>query len=320
MIGTLSLVRSSNQSLSPCDRSQFPFHNFPFDMHLFQVGVGSGGMVVLDLVARDQGLSRVTLIDLDVYSQDNVYRHCFPPSGVGRLKVDLAAEWLRERRPDLSITTIADNLTDPSHQNEFAQIVAECDLGVCAVDNEPAKYAFDALMRNCKKPWTLGEVLSGGIGGWVHRFIPGGPCYGCVASHLQRTVTEAPPAPAPDYSNPAGAVAETTVPASKASIEAIASLHAIVTLELLTTAKRLRSGETHNTENANTSPESFNSLLFTLRCVPGVFEEAFRTYRFRIPRAQGCLVCSMKTMMQTPEAGEILDVALDQALDRLAPQ
>ncbi len=290
-------------------------------MHLFQVGVGSGGMVVLDLLMREQALSRVTLIDPDVYSQHNVHRHCFPPSGVGRLKVELAAEWIHERRPELSITPLAADLTDPSLQHEFSQIAADCDLGVCAVDNEPAKYTFDAMMRKSRKPWTLGEVLSGGIGGWVHRFVPDGPCYGCVASHLQRTVTDEPPVPAPDYANPRSAVAETTVPASKASIEVIASLHAIVTLEFLTNPKNYsRGGEPSDQAKANATEEPFTSLLFTLRCVPSVFEEAYRTYRFRIPRAQSCLVCSMKPMMQTPESGENLDVALDQALDRLAPQ
>ena len=72
-------------------------------------------------------------------------------------------------------------------------------------------------MRRHGKPWTLGEVLSGGIGGFVHWFVPGGPCYGCVASHLQRSVTVEKP-PAPDYPSPGGPVRETTIPASKASI------------------------------------------------------------------------------------------------------
>src|SRR5437660_1706505 len=77
------------------------------------------------------------------------------------------------------------------------------------------------------KPWTLGEVLSGGIGGFVHLFKPGGACYGCVASHLKRNVVEeAPPGKAPDYSQPGGPVEETRVPANKASIETIAGLHA----------------------------------------------------------------------------------------------
>ena len=155
-------------------------------------------------------------------------------------------------------------------------------------------------MCAARKPWTLGEVLSGGIGGWVHRFTPGGPCYGCVASFLQRTVTEAPPESLPDYSNPNTAIPETTIPASKASIEVIASLHALATLEVL--AHR-------------SSADLYTSLLFSLQRVPEVFDQAFRSFRYQIARSPDCLVCSEHA---TVDVGSNLDVAVDQALGRLA--
>jgi molybdopterin/thiamine biosynthesis adenylyltransferase len=271
-------------------------------MNLFQVGAGSGGIVVLDLVARDPRVTRVTLVEPDVYKPHNVHRHIFPPQAVGRRKAELAAEWVRDRRPDLVVESLVADLTDPARLPEFRELAATCDVGVCAVDNEPAKYAFDALMRAAGKPWALGEVLSGGIGGWVHRFTPDGPCYGCVASHLQRTVTDEQAAPPPDYSNPGAAVAETTIPATKASIEVIAGLHALATLDLLASAGIPSSGA------------DFTSLLFTLARVPGVFEDAYRPYRFRIPKSASCLICSP---IPTPATGEDLDVALDQALARL---
>ena len=271
-------------------------------MKVFQVGAGSGGIVVLDLVARDPRVTRVTLVEPDVYKPHNVHRHIFPPQAVGRRKADLAAEWVRDRRPDLVVESLVADLTDPARLSEFRELAATCDVGVCAVDNEPAKYAFDALMRAAGKPWALGEVLSGGIGGWVHRFTPDGPCYGCVASHLQRTVTDEQAAPPPDYSNPGAAVAETTIPATKASIEVIAGLHALVTLDLLASAGTPSPGA------------DFTSLLFTLARVPGVFEDAYRPYRFRIPKSASCLICSP---IPTPATGEDLDVALDQALARL---
>ena len=297
-------------------------------LHIFQVGAGSGGIVVLDLLIRDPRVTRVTLVEPDVYKPHNVYRHVFPPSAVGRLKADLAAEWVKERRRDVVVQTLAADITDPARQAEFAKRAAECDVGVCAVDAEPAKYAFDALMRGAGKPWTLGEVLSGGIGGWVHRFAPGGPCYGCVASHLQRTVTEQPAGPAPNYSDPGGAVAETTIPATKASIEVIAGLHAVVTLDVLSRGQRSEVRGQRSEDNGQQSPPAgsgltsdlcpltsdFSSLLFTLARVPGVFDEAFRPYRFCIPKSQACLICSA---VPVPAAGEDLDVALDQALARL---
>jgi molybdopterin/thiamine biosynthesis adenylyltransferase len=267
--------------------------------HLFQVGAGSGGMPVLDMLCRLPRITQVTLVEPDVYKPHNVERHLFPPSGVGAFKGELAEAWLKERRPDLQIRVLLVDLCTPKEQPVLEEIAATADIGVCAADNEVAKYHWDALMRRHNKPWTLGEVLSGGIGGFVHWFVPGGPCYGCVASHLQRSVV-VDKAPAPDYSQPGGPVQETTIPASKASIQAIASLHALVTLGLLD-------------DPAGYSP-GFTSLLLTLQRVPDIFDEAFRPYRFRVPRAADCLICQARP---APSSVEDLDVALSQAMARL---
>jgi molybdopterin/thiamine biosynthesis adenylyltransferase len=256
-------------------------------------------MPVLDMLGRDPRVTAVTLVEPDVYKPHNVERHLFPLSAVGAKKAELAAEWLKERRPDLEVRLLVCDLTDPASQATVNEAAAAADLGVCAADNEPAKYHFDALMRRHGKPWTLGEVLSGGIGGFVHWFVPGGPCYGCVASHLKRAVTLDKP-PAPDYSQPGGAVHETTVPAGKAAIQAIAALHALVSLALLEEGVKYAPG--------------FTTLLLTLRPVPDVFDQAFRPYRFRVPRAADCLICQARP---TPSSAEELDVALDQALARL---
>jgi molybdopterin/thiamine biosynthesis adenylyltransferase len=271
---------------------------------LIQVGAGSGGMPVLDLLSRDQRITRVTLIEPDIYKPHNVERHLFPQSAIGELKAVLAEEWLRERRPELQVHTLVCDLMDPARHREIEQAVATADIGVCAADNEPAKYHWDALMRRHGKPWSLGEVLSGGIGGFVHWFVPGGPCYGCVASHLQRTVAVDKPG-TPDYSQPGG-TADTAIPASRAAIQAIASLHALVTQGLLDDGENYAPG--------------FTSLLLTLRRVPDVFEEAFRPYRFRVARAKGCLICqpaqAVGEALASPST-EDLDAALNEALARL---
>jgi len=282
--------------------------------HLFQVGAGSGGIVVLDLLARDPRITRVTLVEPDVFKPHNVYRHLFPASAVGRPKAELAAEWLRERRPELLVDVLPIDLTAPENQAKLESVVADCDVGVCAADNEPAKYHFDQLLRKFRKPWTLGEVLSGGIGGWVHRFTPDGPCYGCVASHLQRTATDTPAAPPPDYNDPNGPVRETAIPASKASITVIASLHALVTLDLLEGQGARGMGQVRIGLLLPHAPCPLPlSLLVTLARVPGVFDDPYRTVRFRVPRSLACLLCSAVPVA----TGEDLDAALDQALDRL---
>jgi len=252
------------------------------------------------MLARDARITKVTLVEPDVFKLHNVERHLFTQKDVGEFKATLAERWLKNRRPELDVSTIVADLLDHTRQAELEAAVALADIGVCAADNEAAKFHFDNLMRKHKKPWTLGEVLSGGIGGFVHWFIPGGPCYGCVASHLQRNVEVEKPK-APDYSAPGGPVQETTIPASKAAITTIAGLHSVVTLGLLA-------------DPANYNP-GFTSLLLTLQQVKDVFNEAFRPHRFRVSRSAECLVC------QEPErtiASEDLDAALDQALARLA--
>src|SRR5436305_5946181 len=181
-------------------------------------------MVVLDLLCREPGVSRIVLVEPDAYKSHNVHRHYFGIEQVGRLKADLAAGWVKQFRPDLEVVTLAVDLLDPARQAEIEAAVRACDLGVCAVDNEPAKYHFDGLMRKFARPWTLGEVLSGGIGGWVHCFRPGEACYGCVASHLQRTITT-DNRPPPHYANPDGVVAETTITAHTSPINVIAGRH-----------------------------------------------------------------------------------------------
>jgi hypothetical protein len=268
---------------------------------LIQVGVGSGGMPVLDLVSRDSRVDAVTLIEPDVFRPHNVVRHLFEISAVGSGKAELAARWLLDRRSDLEVTIVAGDLLDASLAARIESEASTAHIGICAVDNEPAKFAWDALMRKVQKPWTLGEVLSGGIGGFVHWFRPGGACYGCVASFLQRTVT-APDKGQPDYSNPGGPVEETSIPASAASIHVIAALHAQITLDLLANPQRFNPG--------------FTSLLFSMQQVPGMFEDAYRPYRFTISKADDCLNCA-STVPAASISAEELDVELDRALARL---
>ena len=66
--------------------------------HLLQVGAGSGGMPVLDMVCRDPRITRLTLIEPDIYQAHNVQRHLFPAAAVGQTKAELARDWLRGGR------------------------------------------------------------------------------------------------------------------------------------------------------------------------------------------------------------------------------
>jgi molybdopterin/thiamine biosynthesis adenylyltransferase len=95
-------------------------------------------MAVLDLLAPRPAGDRGRVGRAGRVRPHNVYRHLFPPSAVGRLKAELAAEWLRAIRPGLEVNALVADITDPARQAEFARLAAACDVGVCAADNEPA--------------------------------------------------------------------------------------------------------------------------------------------------------------------------------------
>ena len=56
----------------------------------------------------------------------------------------------------------------------------------------------------------------------------------------------------------------------------------------------------------------FNSLLLTLQKVAGIFDEAFKPFRFKIPKLADCLICRPRV-----ESPADLDAAVDDALARL---
>src|SRR2546421_10316714 len=120
--------------------------------HVIQVGAGSGGMPVLDLLCRDPLITRVTLIEPDVYKPHNVARHIFPPSAVGQLKADLAERWLKERRPDLDVRLLVCDLMAPEWQARVGEAARSADLGVCAGGNQKAQDPRGAPMRRPGKP------------------------------------------------------------------------------------------------------------------------------------------------------------------------
>src|ERR1700704_3882805 len=98
--------------------------------HLLQVGAGSGGMPVLDLVCRDPRITGVTLIEPDIYKPHNVERHLFPAAAAGQSKAELARDWLRERRPDLDVEILIHDLCDGAAAAAIERAAAAADIGI----------------------------------------------------------------------------------------------------------------------------------------------------------------------------------------------
>lgn len=263
--------------------------------HLVQVGLGSGGMSVIDMLVRDFRIRKLTLIEPDVLKPHNLSRHLLSKKDVGKLKLDAAVQWLKNRNPELEIIPIASFLQDPEKQDQINQAIFGANLGVCAVDNEEAKYHWCFLMRQHGISWTLGEVLSGGIGGFVHTFVPKGPCYACACTYLKREGPKDAKDSFPDYSNPNGPVEEARIPASFASIQAIAALHALATVDIL---------------EGRINPSSY---LLPLQKVDGVFTESLKKITINIKRNEKCLFCCID-----PVIAEDVDLELQKKLKELS--
>src|SRR5690348_4799610 len=100
--------------------------------HVLQVGAGSGGMPVLDLLCRDARVTEVTLIEPDIYKPHNVERHLFPPADIGEPKAALAERWLKAFRPDLHVRTLVCEMEGTEHAAAIEEAAAAADVGVCA--------------------------------------------------------------------------------------------------------------------------------------------------------------------------------------------
>ncbi len=131
--------------------------------HVAVIGVGSVGSAVADMLAR-AGVGRLTLVDPDVLSEDNLKRHVLTRESVGRNKAEAMAE-------RLGCTGIPGKF---AALPELPDVIASCvDSLVC--ESQISAYSLENNV----------PVVYGGVHGDAHTaeiitVIPGvTPCYEC---------------------------------------------------------------------------------------------------------------------------------------------
>ena len=143
------------------------------------IGLGSGGFPVMQHLAMS-GWFRFTLIDHDVLEDVNLVKHPARRSDLGRMKVDIAAEWLADRNPASEVAALASDFLEMSAA-DVDKIMAESDLIVSATDSNEARNVINALCVQACTPMTMGLVHRGGTGGTVMAYRPGkSGCYTCL--------------------------------------------------------------------------------------------------------------------------------------------
>jgi tRNA A37 threonylcarbamoyladenosine dehydratase len=127
--------------------------------HVCVVGIGGVGSWTVEALARS-GVGEVTLVDLDDVCLSNVNRQIHAlDSTVGRFKVDVMAERMRDIHPAIRINAVRKYLTEEN----ASQLLCDqnFDVVVDAIDNGRLKCV---LLEVCRKQETA-TVTVGGAGG-----------------------------------------------------------------------------------------------------------------------------------------------------------
>ncbi len=139
------------------------------------VGIGGLGIPTAVYLAS-AGVGRIGLVDHDVVEMPNLQRQfLFAEADVGRKKVEVATQRLRQVNPNVKIEVYGQKL-DSSNALE---VIRGYDLVIDATDNLPSRYLINDACVMLGKPDVYAGVL--GFDGQVSVFhAPQGPCYRCL--------------------------------------------------------------------------------------------------------------------------------------------
>lgn len=144
--------------------------------HVCVVGIGGVGSWAAEALART-AIGRITLIDMDDVCVTNTNRQIIAlQSTVGRSKVEVMAERIRQINPDCQVAVIPDFVT----RHTVAQwITGDMDYVIDAIDSVGAKAA---LIGHCHRN-KIKVVTTGGAGGQID------PCQ-IVVGDLNKTFND----------------------------------------------------------------------------------------------------------------------------------
>lgn len=143
--------------------------------HIAIVGAGGlGAPAALYLAAA--GIGRITLIDPDTVSLDNLQRQIlFRTEDVGRSKVQAGGAMLQALNPSLELVLRAETVDD----GNAAALLSGADIILDGCDNFATRFAVDAASRALRRP-----LVSGAVGRWdgqvaIFNRTEASPCYRC---------------------------------------------------------------------------------------------------------------------------------------------
>ena len=131
--------------------------------------IGAGGLgspVALYLSAA--GVGTLGIVDYDFVSESNLNRQIlYGENNIGQLKVDIAAQRLKELNSSLDIVTYAEQLTHENY-NRAMELISKYDIVVDACDNMPTRYLVSDIADKFSIPFVYGAIE--GFCGYVSVF------------------------------------------------------------------------------------------------------------------------------------------------------
>ena len=141
------------------------------------LAIGAGGLgSPLGLYLAAAGVGRIGIVDFDVVDESNLQRQIlYGTADVGRKKLEVATERLREVNPLIDIETHETRLTS----DNALEILGGYDVVVDGTDNFPTRYLVNDACVLLGKPNVYGSIFR--FEGQASVFWANhGPCYRCL--------------------------------------------------------------------------------------------------------------------------------------------
>lgn len=143
------------------------------------VVIGAGGNIGSHLgphLARLPGVTRVTLIDQDVYETKNHASQAITPRDVGRKKAGVQARRLRRISSSLTVTALNHAVEDLPLGSLRADVILAC------LDSRSARQYVNQAAWHLGVPWIDAGVGTEGLLARVNVYLPGrdSPCLECA--------------------------------------------------------------------------------------------------------------------------------------------
>lgn len=149
------------------------------DKKVLTVGLGSGGYPVIQQLTMC-GVRKWSLIDMDELDEVNLVKHPGMRSELGRRKVDIAHDWIKDRNPDAECVVHHMDIRTDENMNILEDEVESADLVLVGTDNLNTREILNEMCVLGTTPAVFGMVYRTGFGGCVWLYEPGETgCFNC---------------------------------------------------------------------------------------------------------------------------------------------